>query len=99
MTKRELAQRVWSRFDGRLTLVQSSSLVESVLTLAMEGLLIEGELKIAGFGSFNVRDKNDRRGRNPQTGDPITIASRKVVRFKPSLLLKARVAQDATTAP
>ena len=45
-------------------------------------------MKITGFGSFIVRKKNSRRGRNPQTGEEITITARRVLTFKPSQVLK-----------
>ena len=45
-------------------------------------------LKISGFGNFVVKKKSDRRGRNPQTGEEITITARRVLTFKPSPVLK-----------
>jgi integration host factor subunit alpha len=48
-------------------------------------------VKLSGFGNFIVHDKRARRGRNPQTGESITISSRKVLSFRPSQLLKAKV--------
>ncbi len=50
-----------------------------------------GKVKISGFGTFLVNHKHARRGRNPQTGEPITIDSRRVLSFKPSQVLKDRV--------
>jgi integration host factor subunit alpha len=62
--------------------------VESVLSL-MKNTLESGEiLKISGFGSFIVKQKADRRGRNPQTGETITIEARRILTFKPSNLLR-----------
>ena len=46
------------------------------------------KVKISGFGNFVVRDKNSRKGRNPQTGQEILLEARKVLTFKPSLVLK-----------
>lgn len=67
---------------------ESGVLVELVFE-TMKSTLIEGEnLKITGFGNFRVRVKSDRLGRNPQTGEEITIASRRVLTFKPSTTLK-----------
>jgi integration host factor subunit alpha len=58
----------------------------------MKNTLEAGEnLKISGFGSFVVKQKNDRRGRNPQTGETITIEARRVLTFKPSNLLRDAV--------
>jgi integration host factor subunit alpha len=52
-------------------------------------------VKIFGFGSFVVKKKKSRKGRNPQTGEPITITARKVLTFKPSILLKNVINQLA----
>jgi len=54
--------------------------------------LANGEdLLISGFGKFNIKDKNARRGRNPQTGKELILTARKVVTFKPSGILRDRV--------
>ena len=58
----------------------------------MKATLESGEtLKISGFGSFVVKQKADRRGRNPQTGEAITIKSRRILTFKPSTVLKSSI--------
>jgi len=58
----------------------------------MKSTLEQGEkLKISGFGSFVVKQKNDRRGRNPQTGETITISARRIVTFKPSSILREAI--------
>jgi integration host factor subunit alpha len=60
----------------------------------MKKTLAGGEdLKLSGFGIFKVRQKADRRGRNPQTGEAITIGARRVVTFKPSHVLKTEMNQ------
>ena len=57
--------------------------------------LAEGEkVKISGFGNFVVREKNARKGRNPQTGEEIRLAARRVLTFKPSLVLKNVLNED-----
>ena len=57
----------------------------------MKGALISGDnLKISGFGGFALKEKADRKGRNPQTGESITISKRRVVTFKPSATLRQR---------
>ena len=48
---------------------------------------------ISGFGSFRVRDKGPREGRNPRTGEPAAIPARRVVAFRPSMVLKRRIAE------
>ena len=65
--------------------------VELFLALA-KALLVRGEdLLLSSFGKFTVRDKSERRGRNPQTGKSLTLEARRVVTFKPSGLLRERV--------
>ena len=71
---------------------ESADLVESVLQ-HMSNAMVKGEqVKISSFGTFSLRDKNARIGRNPKTGDEATIAPRRVLTFRPSNLLKERVA-------
>ena len=61
----------------------------------IKSTLEQGEnLKIAGFGNFMVKQKSDRRGRNPQTGEAITISARSVVTFKPSAILREAINND-----
>jgi len=61
----------------------------------MKKTLEGGEnVKISGFGNFEVKQKRDRRGRNPATGDAMTITARRILRFHPSSRLKARINGD-----
>ena len=86
MTKAELVDRVVLKLA--LKRVDACQIVDMLFEL-MKSTLETGEhIKISGFGSFEVRDKSDRHGRNPQTGRPIIIESRRVVSFKSSPLLK-----------
>jgi len=58
----------------------------------IKSTLESGEkIKIAGFGNFIVKEKADRRGRNPQTGEEIVISARKILTFKPSQVLKSAI--------
>lgn len=67
---------------------ESAEMVEAVFSI-MKSTLESGEnLKISGFGSFIVKQKADRRGRNPQTGETLTIEARRILTFKPSTLLR-----------
>jgi integration host factor subunit alpha len=66
----------------------SRDLVESVLSIAKETLTDGEMLKISGFGSFIVKEKNECRGRNLATGEEIRIDARRVLTFKPSVALK-----------
>jgi integration host factor subunit alpha len=86
MTKADIAARIQD--ETGLTKKDSAELLESVFEI-MKATLESGDtLKISGFGSFIVKQKADRRGRNPQTGDAITIEARRVLTFKPSTLLR-----------
>ncbi len=67
---------------------KSSSLVESVFELIKEDLVSENHVLISGFGKWSVRDKNPRKGRNPQSGTALMLDGRKVVTFKCSRKLK-----------
>jgi len=71
---------------------ESAGLVERVLEL-MSDSLVEGEqVKISSFGTFSVRSKTARVGRNPKTGEEAPIPPRRVLTFRPSHLMKDRVA-------
>jgi integration host factor subunit alpha len=71
---------------------ESAQLVERVLEL-MSDALVEGEqVKVSSFGTFSVRSKSARVGRNPKTGEEVPISPRRVLTFRPSHLMKDRVA-------
>ena len=91
MTKADIVERIHDRLD--FTKNESAELLELVFSI-MKKTLERGEnLKISGFGNFEVKRKHDRRGRNPQTGEAITIEARRVLTFKPSAVLKNRINQ------
>ncbi len=71
---------------------ESAQLVESVLQHMSDALVREKSVKISSFGTFSVRDKAARIGRNPKTGEEVPIHPRRVMTFRPSHLMKARVA-------
>lgn len=86
LTKADIVDNVFDRigFSKR----ESTDLVELVFE-SLKDVLISGEkVKISGFGNFTVKEKHPRRGRNPQTGESITISGRRVLTFKPSQVLK-----------
>jgi integration host factor subunit alpha len=83
LTKADLAQRVYECHEN-MTKQKSVEAVEAFLRLSKNSLISGSDLLLSGFGKFNVRDKGARRGRNPQTGDELTLDSRRVVTFKPS---------------
>ena len=92
VTKLNLVERVYERIG--FSKKEAGELVESVFS-EIKGKLIEGEkVKISGFGNFVVNEKSPRKGRNPQTGEQITISGRRVLTFKASQLLKERINED-----
>lgn len=87
MTKAEIIDQVYEKVGG-FSKKESAEVVESVFD-TMKGVLADGDkVKISGFGNFVVREKKQRVGRNPQTGEPIPISARRVLTFKPSQVLK-----------
>jgi len=89
MTKADIAEKIQA--GTGLTKKESADMMEAVFSL-MKGTLESGEtLKISGFGSFTVKKKADRRGRNPQTGESITIEARRILGFKPSAVLRQAI--------
>jgi integration host factor subunit alpha len=86
MTKAELSTRVYEKVG--ITKKESATIVEMVFE-TIKSTLAEGEsIKIAGFGTFLVRKRGTRKGRNLKTGEEILIEPRRVVTFKPSLQFK-----------
>ena len=89
MTKADIVEKIQTATG--LTKKDSAEVMEAVFSI-MKSTLESGEkLKIAGFGNFEVRQKNDRLGRNPQTGEAMTITARQVLTFRPSTLLKQAI--------
>ncbi len=87
MTKADIVEKVYEKIG--FSKKEASELVEMVFD-TMKDVLQDGEkIKISGFGNFVVRTKNERVGRNPQTGEQIKISARKVLTFRPSQVLKA----------
>ena len=89
MTKRELVEKL-QNVTG-FTLKESADLFDSVMQIIKETLERGENIKVSGFGNFEVRIKAMRQGRNPQTGGALTISSRRVLVFKPSNLLKQAI--------
>jgi len=87
MTKADIIERVYDNLDG-FSKKDSAEIVEMVFEAIKETLEHGEKIKISGFGNFVVRQKKERTGRNPQTGEEIRIAPRKVLTFKPSQVLK-----------
>lgn len=86
MTKADIIEAVYDQIG--FSKKEAAEVVELVFE-TMKDTLADGEkIKISGFGNFMVRPKRARTGRNPQTGEQITISARRVLTFKPSQVLK-----------
>lgn len=92
MTKADIVEKVANKIG--FTKKESQDLVESVFNLLKSTLESGENIKISGFGKFEVKQKKDRRGRNPQTGESITIEARRILSFKPSTLLRTAVNRE-----
>lgn len=91
LTRADLCEAVQDQIG--LSRAECSRLVESILD-GMTDALLRGEyVKISGFGTFTLRDKRERIGRNPKTGIEVPITPRRVLSFKASHKLRDRVAQ------
>jgi len=89
LTRADLSEAVYREVG--LSRNESADLVESVLA-HMSDALVRGEtVKISSFGTFSVRQKNERVGRNPKTGTEVPIPPRRVLVFRPSHVLKDRI--------
>ncbi len=89
VTRADLAESVHQ--DVGLSRTESGELVERVLALLSDSLVKGENVKLSSFGSFLVRSKKERIGRNPKTGEEVPILPRKVVVFKPSNVLKDKI--------
>ena len=106
MTKAEIVQAVYTRLGG-FSKKESADLVDLVFETMKETLGRGEKIKVSGFGNFVLRDKRQRPGRNPQTGQPIKISERRVLTFKASQILKQVLndhalggsAQNGTSGP
>jgi len=87
MTKAEIVQAIYNRLGG-FSKKEAADLVDLVFDTMKETLARGEKIKISGFGNFVLRDKRQRQGRNPQTGEPMMITERRVLNFKASNILK-----------
>lgn len=87
MTKADIVENVYEKL-GVYSKKESAEIVDIVFDTIKDTLSDGEKLKISGFGNFVVRGKQSRIGRNPKTGDKITITARQVLTFKPSQVLK-----------
>ena len=96
ITRVDLAVAVYRQVG--LSRKESAALVEMVLAEITDHLVIGETVKLSSFGSFVVRDKGERIGRNPKTGVEVPIMQRRVLIFKPSNVLKAQMNGEAAPA-
>jgi integration host factor subunit beta len=97
MTKAELVEDVARAAE--LTKKDAERLVEIVFESIIDTLNQGEKIELRGFGSFRVRERGARRGRNPKTGDPVNIPAKRVPYFKPGKELKELINEDHASAP
>ncbi len=90
LTRMDLSEAVFREVG--LSRNESADLVEAVLQHMSDSLVAGEQVKISSFGTFSVREKAARVGRNPKTGEEVPIQPRRVLTFRPSHLMKDRVA-------
>lgn len=89
LTKAEMAERLFDNLG--LNKREAKEMVEGFFEEIRNSLADNNQVKLSGFGNFDLRDKKQRPGRNPKTGEEIPISARRVVTFRPGQKLKARV--------
>lgn len=89
LTKAEIAETLYEELG--INKREAKDLVDLFFEEIRVSLEANEEVKLSGFGNFELRDKRQRPGRNPKTGEDIPISARKVVTFRPGQKLKARV--------
>ena len=92
-TKAEMAENLFEKLG--VSKRDAKDLVEAFFEEVRRSLENGEQVKLSGFGNFDLRDKNQRPGRNPKTGEDIPITARRVVTFRPGQKLKSRV-ENAT---
>jgi integration host factor subunit alpha len=89
LTKADMAERLYEELG--LNKREAKELVELFFEEVRSALEAGDQVKLSGFGNFDLREKNERPGRNPKTGEEIPISARRVVTFRPGQKLKQRV--------
>lgn len=97
LTKAELAEKLFE--DIGLNKREAKDMVDIFFDEIRTSLSKNKQVKLSGFGNFDLRDKKQRPGRNPKTGEEIPISARRVVTFKPGQKLKVRVEAHAGSEP
>jgi integration host factor subunit alpha len=89
LTKAHIAEAVWTKTN--IPKMRSAELVDTVFEVIRQTVELGEDVLISSFGKFSVQEKRQRRGRNPQTGEPITIPPKKVVTFSWSGVLRNKI--------
>jgi integration host factor subunit alpha len=97
LTKADLAEKLFD--DLGLNKREAKEIVEAFFDEIRTALENNQQVKLSGFGNFDLRDKKERPGRNPKTGEEIPITARRVVTFRPGQKLKTRVEAYAGSEP
>jgi len=95
LTKAEMAEHLFEKLG--MNKRDAKNLVEAFFEEVREALESGEQVKLSGFGNFDLRQKNERPGRNPKTGEDIPIKARRVVTFRPGQKLKSRVENTKPT--
>lgn len=93
VTRAQLAEAVYQEVG--LSRSESADLVDAILEEIAHALVMNGTVKISSFGTFAVREKGERVGRNPKTGEEVPILPRRVLVFRASQVLKNRINRQA----
>ena len=92
LTKADMAERLSS--EQNLSKRDAKEMVEAFFDEVSSSLINNEQVKLSGFGNFDLRDKRSRPGRNPKTGEEVAISARRVVTFRPGQKLKDRVESE-----
>lgn len=95
LTKADMAERLHEEVG--LSKREAKEVVEMFFDGLREVLVSGEQVKLSGFGNFNLREKRERPGRNPKTNEPIPITARRVVTFKPGHKLRERIMANVGT--
>ena len=89
LTKAHIVEKLFAR--NLFTKGESAQIIETLFELMKQSLQDGEDVMISGFGKFSLREKHQRRGRNPRSGEPMTLTPRKVVTFKCSTVLREKM--------
>ncbi len=95
LTKADMAESLFNELG--LNKYEARELIDSCFEELTASLAVGEQVRLSGFGNFDLRDKNERPGRNPKTGEKVPITARRVVTFRAGNKLKARVEAYAGT--